>query len=337
MNSVFTSSRSAWFLTLTFALTGLLQAALLVWVDGDLTSPPEGQIAKVGVPILLVGMMFIPGLVAVIVHKGIEGRPLRELGVTVSLNGWWLAAVAVPAVAIALTLSGSALLPDVQLSSPLPNLIEQVEGALPPEQASAAVAELEAMGGWLLGALYVGIGLAAGPTINALPAFGEELGWRGFLQKEWAGAGFWTSSAAIGIVWGLWHAPVVAAGYNYPDAPVWGPVLMTLFCLLLSPLHAYAVVKGASVFPAAMMHGTVNALAGFSLLFLQGGSHLLTSLLGGVGFASLCLLNVAVYVHQQSDRDGFEADWTTFSSPSHEESTASRAESAEANVDLPPS
>lgn len=43
-------------------------------------------------------------------------------------------------------------------------------------------------------------GLIAGITINALAAFGEELGWRGLLQKELAWMGFWRSSLLIGMI-----------------------------------------------------------------------------------------------------------------------------------------
>jgi membrane protease YdiL (CAAX protease family) len=38
------------------------------------------------------------------------------------------------------------------------------------------------------------IGLALGPTLNAVGALGEEIGWRGFLYKELAPLGFWRCS-----------------------------------------------------------------------------------------------------------------------------------------------
>ena len=41
--------------------------------------------------------------------------------------------------------------------------------------------------------------LIAGVTVNAVAGFGEELGWRGFLQKELAFLGFWRSSLLIGF------------------------------------------------------------------------------------------------------------------------------------------
>ena len=51
--------------------------------------------------------------------------------------------------------------------------------------------------------IWIGLVLAliAGPTINAIAGFGEELGWRGFLQKEFSYMGFWKSSAVIGVIY----------------------------------------------------------------------------------------------------------------------------------------
>jgi len=53
--------------------------------------------------------------------------------------------------------------------------------------------------------VWIGLlqGLIAGITINAIAGFGEELGWRGLLQREFSYMGFWKSSAIIGIVWGI--------------------------------------------------------------------------------------------------------------------------------------
>ena len=74
------------------------------------------------------------------------------------------------------------------------------------------------------GLLFLSIGqvLMAGPTINAIVALGEELGWRGLLMHELKSLGFWRSSFAIGFFWGLWHLPMIVNGYNYPGYPILG-------------------------------------------------------------------------------------------------------------------
>src|SRR5262249_13959217 len=104
-------------------------------------------------------------------------------------------------------------------------------------------------------------GLLVGITINALAGFGEELGWRGFLQRELSGLGFWKASAIIGVVWGFWHAPLIVQGLNYPEHPWIGVFLMTVGTLLQALLLGYVCLKADSVVAAAIFHGTSNGLS----------------------------------------------------------------------------
>ena len=49
----------------------------------------------------------------------------------------------------------------------------------------------------------------AGWSINGLFALGEEYGWRGLLWEAWRPYGIVRANLAIGLVWGLWHAPLI--------------------------------------------------------------------------------------------------------------------------------
>ena len=109
-------------------------------------------------------------------------------------------------------------------------------------------------------------GLVAGLTINAIFGFGEELGWRGLLFKELSYMSFWKSSAIIGFIWGVWHAPLILQGHNYPQHPLAGVFMMILWCILLSPIFNYIRLRSKSVIAAAIMHGTLNGTAGLALL-----------------------------------------------------------------------
>lgn len=142
-------------------------------------------------------------------------------------------------------------------------------------------------------------GLIFGATINAVAAFGEEFGWRGFLQKQFEYMGFWKMALIIGIIWGLWHAPIIIQGYNYPQHPVWGVFMMIIFTFLFTPLIAYVRIKSESVIAAAIMHGTLNATAGISFLFIAGGNDLTTGELGLAGFISMALVNVFLVVYDK--------------------------------------
>ena len=64
--------------------------------------------------------------------------------------------------------------------------------------------------------MMVAQSLAAAVTINMLAALGEELGWRGYLHEKLISRGFWKCSLITGIIWGLWHAPLILQGHHYP-------------------------------------------------------------------------------------------------------------------------
>ena len=52
--------------------------------------------------------------------------------------------------------------------------------------------------------------IIAGPVINIIPTMGEELGWRGYLLPKLRTLFSDRLSLIIsGVIWGLWHAPVI--------------------------------------------------------------------------------------------------------------------------------
>ncbi len=52
--------------------------------------------------------------------------------------------------------------------------------------------------------------------INLVPALGEELGWRGWLLPKLMPLGAIPAILTSGVIWGLWHTPLILLGYNYP-------------------------------------------------------------------------------------------------------------------------
>ena len=65
---------------------------------------------------------------------------------------------------------------------------------------------------------------------------GEDAGWRGYLlPKLLEFMKPWKAVLLTGVIWGLWHAPVIACGFNYGTAhPIAGIFAMVVFstCLL---------------------------------------------------------------------------------------------------------
>ena len=283
------------FTVLTF-LASYLMVFLYFALGGKWTFP--------GSLILSLVYMFVPMAIALFVQKKIYREPVKEpLGVSFRINRWFLVAWLFPVAFAAVTIGASTLLPGIEYSGELEEIYEKLESMLPAEQAKQMREQAAALP---FHPLWIGLlqGLVTGITINAVAAFGEELGWRGFLQKELSYFGFWKSSAVIGLIWGLWHAPLILQGHNYPQHPRAGVALMTVFCILLSPLFSYVRIRANSVIAAAVMHGSLNAMGGLALLPVRGGSDLTVGVTGLAGLGVLSAANLGLFVYDRLRRNG---------------------------------
>jgi membrane protease YdiL (CAAX protease family) len=127
--------------------------------------------------------------------------------------------------------------------------------------------------------------IIAGFTINGLVAFGEEMGWRGFLWQQLRPYGV-KGKISLGVIWGLWHTPVILLGYNFPLHPYLGILMMVLFTVCLTlPLTDQSDTT-ESVYAPSITHGMINASNSFSL-FVAGGTGLIGSTIGLVGCAAV--------------------------------------------------
>jgi membrane protease YdiL (CAAX protease family) len=252
--------------------------------------------------VVVTALMFIPMISAILVQKLIYKEPLlKPLGVSFRLNRWWLMAWLLPP-AIALTTIGvSLLLPGISYSPEMAGFFERFQGILPPELIEQMREQLTAFPVHVFW-IALGQGLIAGVTVNAIAAFGEELGWRGFLFKELGHMDLWRSSAIIGLVWGIWHFPLILLGQNYPQHPVAGVFMMILFSILLSPIFGYVRLKSKSVIAAAVMHGSLNGTAGLSIMVVKGGSDLIVGVTGAAGLVVLIIVNLCIFVFDRSIR-----------------------------------
>jgi uncharacterized protein len=144
-----------------------------------------------------------------------------------------------------------------------------------------------------LGLLYVIAlvgGLVAGVTINGLFAFGEEYGWRGFLMDELRPLGAVRANLLTGVLWGLFHAPIILLGFNFAPYRFLGIPAMVVLCTPLSFLLWRARQFTDSLLIPAMLHGAFNAYAGFFLLLLVGRNPLVSLPVGLLGAAGIALV-----------------------------------------------
>ena len=239
--------------------------------------------------------MLFPAICAIILQKVHKEKPFSNLNISFRFNRWFLVAGTVPIIYSFVTLGINLFFPNVSFSTNYEGLFS----TLPAEQATLAVQQLSKFPPAVSLLIQIVQAIIAGCTINAFFAFGEELGWRGYLLKALTNRKFLTVSLIIGFVWGLWHFPLILIGHNYPQHPIAGVGMMIVFCILLSPVMTYIVIKSKSVITAAIFHGTNNAIAGVSALYLVGGNDLTNGVTGIAGFITLLLINVSFFLYDK--------------------------------------
>lgn len=97
-------------------------------------------------------------------------------------------------------------------------------------------------------------------VLSIVALFGEEYGWRGYLQSELFKLGRVRGVLLLGVIWGAYHWPVILMGWNYPGYPLLGLALMVLWCTADGVVLSYAVLKSGSVLLAAFLHAVGNVI-----------------------------------------------------------------------------
>ena len=231
------------FVLITFAATWGVEFALIA--GGLRFDDLVGQSAPA---LWLMGVMWIPGLAALLVTAFMERSSLRGLVPALSLRmgsvgPYFLGIILIPmAYAIIYGLTWSA-----GLSGFDPNLdsLSTLFGS-PIGQDTALQVMLP-------------LSIVLGPLINFAFGMGEELGWRGFLLPRLMPLGKPAAYLVLGLLWGLWHAPLILAGLNYPGQPIEGILMMCLVCLAFGAFLNEMALHYRSSILAGFLHGAANA------------------------------------------------------------------------------
>lgn len=262
--------------------------SLPLWLSGQGLATPNAIF-------FLLGLMFTPSLATLIVVRWVS-PPAEGLRVATGLVlgrgrkwGWyWLAAWLGT---LALTLSSpfvAALLGqyplDLQAFSGFQAMLDaqaaQVGGAAAEQLALVPIEVL--IGAQLASALIL-------PIVNIPATFGEEWGWRGYLQHQLMPLGTWPALVLTGVIWGLWHAPIILLGYNYPLNPLLGVLMMTGMCVILAILFGWTRLATGSVWPAVIAHAFLNGSAGVIGLLYREGYELNSFVVGITGWTGWLL------------------------------------------------
>jgi membrane protease YdiL (CAAX protease family) len=113
--------------------------------------------------------------------------------------------------------------------------------------------------------IYVFIASIIGLAAGSLTALGEEIGWRGFLVPELRRVtGFTGTSLISGLIWVVWHSPIILfADYN-GETPVWYALICFAgMAVAVSFIMTWIRLKSGSLWTAMFFHASHN-------LFIQG-------------------------------------------------------------------
>jgi membrane protease YdiL (CAAX protease family) len=255
-----------------------------------------------GVPLTIYAAigMFGPALAAVIVrlvrHEGFGDAGLRLVGRGVKGGGWMYLAAYVSIPLLLAAGIGLALLTGVQHWAFASNLhqlgvttidaLKKLGQALPSGMSGDQFALISIIG-------QTALAFTLGIVINMLFTFGEEFGWRGYLLPRLAPLGGVWAAVITGIIWGLWHAPlIVLAGYNYPGHPWLGILMMVVFTTSLSLIFAWLRFRSGSVWPSTLAHAAINGQAGFASIFLSHADSLVAAPIGIIGLLPMLAFGI---------------------------------------------
>jgi len=281
-------SKTCLFLIFTFVISWSIAA--IFWIIR------ENINFQIGFMILGIIYMFIPFISAIIV-KAIYKEPIMsDFLISFKINRWFFIGWLIIPLIVFCSLGISLLFPNVTYNPELTGLFDRMPQALSPEQIEEFETKINSLPINYIWLVLIQ-GLIAGITINAVAAFGEETGWRGFLLKNLKDMRFFKAALIIGFIWGIWHAPLILMGHNYPQHPQIGVLMMVVFCILLTPILQYLTIKSKSVIASAIAHGTLNAIAAISIMAVSGGNDLTIGITGIAGFITLFIFVLAIFVY----------------------------------------
>jgi len=261
------------FCLVAFCVTYLLEAWL--WLSGGL--------AVWFAFAVLIAVMFVPMLSAAMTVKLVEHGSLRSHGIAKGRVEHYLCGLAYPFGVIALGLVFVAVL----RTAPIDLTMTKFKEIFPNVPAATEIP-----------LYFTVINLILAPFINFIPALGEEYGWRGFLLPKLVGRFNLLGGLVLtGTAWGIWHAPLILMGYNYPHHPdLVGVAAFTVWCILVGFFLGWLRLKSKSVLPAALGHGAINAYVGFGLLIAPAADEMMTIPLGLPAMLALLVFAAVAYV-----------------------------------------
>ncbi len=174
---------------------------------------------------------FAPAIGAIVVRKWVTREGFADAGLSLNIRREWryyLFALLYPVIIVPATL-----------------ILAFIASAERPDFSSLTVMSLLQM---------IIIAIVSTPIV-----WGEEFGWRGYLQvRLFAEKPLW-SAVVTGLIWGVWHYPMILMGYLFSGNPL-GLLLYPINMIFTSIIYGWLRLRSGSVWSASLAHATGNTI-----------------------------------------------------------------------------
>jgi len=214
---------------------------------------------------------FAPAVATFVVRKWVTREGFADAGLRLNLRRWpyYLVAWLLPLPVVGFIVVTAPLL---GLGTPDFSLVRGIKYMYPAGAPALLPQHL-----WML------VGVLLTEAIFAAPySFGEEFGWRGYLQLRLFPDRPVLSAVVTGLIWGAW--PLSFRGYSYPDNPLVGSLCFyPVGGIVLAIIFGWLRVKTGSVWSCSLAHAATNSIgASLTVLLFGGGASLLFVLYVGI-------------------------------------------------------
>lgn len=257
----------------------------IAWGSWELLLPKNGggTLGLAAVP-----GAFAPAIATFVVRKWITREGFHDAGLGLHREHWiyYLVAWLLPVPVLAFIVWSAGALGFAQPD------FSMVKGLM---QAGATVSPAFAQKAWYV----VPLGTFATALVATPVLFGEEFGWRGYLQLRLFGTRPTLAAVATGIIWGLWHLPILVRGYEYHgDRSL---MAITVFCVaavFFAIIFGWLRRRSGSIWVTSLAHSATNAVGGsLSVLWFPNATNAVFVLYGGIlSFIPLGLLCLWIVV-----------------------------------------
>jgi len=241
-----------WYLGIAFGLA---------WTTWEAAIRAGVPVSSAQFQILALPGAFAPAIAAIVVRRWITREGFGDAGLGLHLRRWryYLFAWALPLGIVAAIIAETRILgvaaPDFTLARAI------ASPAIGPTAAAIASSNHPVVPQLLLMAL-----------VSAPILWGEEFGWRGYLQQRLFADRPIYAALSTGSIWAVWHFPLTLRGYDYPAHPLWGSLVLIPIAILFSYIFAWIFRRSGSIWASSLAHAATNAVGGMLMILWFAGA-----------------------------------------------------------------